>query len=343
MGIICDATEREEWIRRHRGERDGRVKDRIKVVLWYDEGRTLAEIAHLLFLSEEGVREHLNDFKRSKKIKPENGGSVAQLSGADAQKLLAHLDNFTYTDVREICAYVQKRFNVLYSRSGMTAWLHRNGFTFHQPCGVPAKADSTKQAAFIKMYKELKKTLPDNAKILFMDGVHPTHQTRLVCGWIRRGRRKQLPMTPSQKRVNILGAIDLEGMNLVTKRYDTLNGEAVVDFLKHLRTQDPHTILHVINDRGRYNTCPVVVEALKKWGIVQHLLPPYSPNLNVIERCWKIMHEHVTNNIYYPTFAAFSNALDHFFNVTFKENARTFIDRLTDNFTPIHSQLIPHS
>jgi transposase len=343
MGVLFKVNEREEWISRHRGERDGRVKDRIKAVLWYDEGHTISEIAYRLFLSEEGVRGHINDFIRSKKVKPENGGSVAQLVGEAAQRLLAHLDDVTYTDVREICAYVQKRFNVLYSRSGMTAWLHRHGFTFHQPCGVPAKADGARQAAFIKMYEELKRTLPDNAKIYFLDGVHPTHQTRLVAGWIRRGCRKQLPMTPSQKRVNILGAIDLEGMNLVTKRYDTLNGEAVVDFLKHLRTQDPHAVLHVINDRGRYNTCPVVAEALEKLDIVQHLLPPYSPNLNVIERCWKIMHEHVTNNTYYPTFTAFSNALDHFFNVTFKEKARSFIDRLTDNFTPIHSQLIPHS
>lgn len=343
MGIIFDAKEREGWIKRHRGERDRRVADRIKVVLWYDEGRTLAEIAHLLFLSEEGVRGHLNDFKRSEKMKPENGGSVAQLSGENAQKLLEHLDVHTYTDVRDICAYVREKFNVLYSRSGMSAWLHRNGFTFHQPCGVPAKADGAKQAAFIKMYEELKKTLPDNAKILFLDGVHPTHQTRLTRGWIRRGRRKELPMTPSQKRVNILGAIDLESMSLVTKRYDTLNGEAVVDFLKHLQDQEPHAVLHVINDRGRYNTCPVVAEALARLGITQHLLPPYSPNLNAIERCWKIMHEHVTNNKYYPTFAAFSDALDHFFNVTFKEKAHSFIDRLTDNFTPIHSQLIPHS
>lgn len=165
MGVVFDVTEREEWIGRHRGERDRRVADRIKVVLWYDEGRTLAEIAHLLFLSEEGVRGHLNDFIKSKKIKPENGGSVAQLSGAAAEELLAHLEDVTYTDVREICAYVQKRFKVLYSRSGMTAWLHRHGFTFHQPCGVPAKADGAKQAAFIKDYETLKKTLLGNAKI----------------------------------------------------------------------------------------------------------------------------------------------------------------------------------
>lgn len=343
MGLLFDVQRREEWILRHRGERDRRVADRIKAVLWYDEGHTMVEIAYRLFLSEQGVRDQINDFIKSEKIKPENGGSVAQLSGENADKLLAHLDDHTYTDVRDICAYARAKFHVTYSRSGMSAWLHRNGFTFHKPAGVPAKADGTAQAAFIAAYEKLKKTLPDNAKILFLDGVHPTHQTRLTRGWIRRGHRKELPMTPSQKRVNILGALDLASMDLVTKRYDTLNGEAVVDFLTHLRARNPTAVLHVINDRGRYNTCPVVADALEKLDIKQHLLPPYSPNLNTIERCWKIMHEHVTNNTYYPTFAAFSDALDHFFNVTFKEKARSFIDRLTDNFTPIHSQLIPHS
>jgi transposase len=35
-----------------------------------------------------------------------------------------------------------------------------------------------------------------------------------------------------------------------------------------------------------------VVEKAKELNIKLHYLPPYSPNLNPIERLWKVMNEH---------------------------------------------------
>ena len=50
-----------------------------------------------------------------------------------------------------------------------------------------------------------------------MDSVHPTHQTRMAYGWIRKGLRKELPTTSGQKRMNIIGALNLESMQLMHK------------------------------------------------------------------------------------------------------------------------------
>ena len=49
---------------RHRGERDGRVRDRIKAVLLRDDGMSYGEIARVLFLSDEGVRQQIEDYLR---------------------------------------------------------------------------------------------------------------------------------------------------------------------------------------------------------------------------------------------------------------------------------------
>ena len=46
----------------HRLGRDGRVKDRIKVVLLRDDGWSYASIAEAFFLREEGVRQQLKDY-----------------------------------------------------------------------------------------------------------------------------------------------------------------------------------------------------------------------------------------------------------------------------------------
>ena len=160
------------------------------------------------------------------------------------------------------------------------------GSVIIKPAPEPAKADKAKQEAFIAFYENLKRTLSDKEKIVFMDGVHPTHQTRMAYGWIRRGTRKELPTTSGQKRMNIVGALDLEDRRLMHQEYATIDGEAIIGFLKNLEVHMPTaSAIHVVLDAARYHTCPAVMDCVKKSRIKLHHLPPYSPNLNAIERC----------------------------------------------------------
>lgn len=335
MERFLTATARADLLRQHRCERDGRIKDRIKVILLRDDGWSYASIAEALFLSEEGIRQQLMDYLKSdgKKIRPENGGSESSLNEIQAQGLKKHLEKHLYVKASDICEYVQKTYGVRYSVSGMTDWLKRQGFTFHQPCGVPAKADAEAQERFVDEYEKLKRYLADEDHIVFMDGAHPTHAVRFTRGWIRKGERKEIPTNGSQKRLNILGALNLAEMLLHTRQYDTINGSNVIDFLSYLQTVMPAGVIHVILDQARYHTC----KELKEWLVINprvrlHYLPPYSPNLNSIEPCWKVMHEHTTNNLYHSTFRDFTEKIEAFLHYTFPAKAREWADRLTDNF-----------
>jgi predicted ArsR family transcriptional regulator len=64
MGTILNAEERKDLLVRHSGERDGRVSDRIKAMLLRDDGMSCGEIARVLFLSDEGVRQQIEDYLR---------------------------------------------------------------------------------------------------------------------------------------------------------------------------------------------------------------------------------------------------------------------------------------
>jgi hypothetical protein len=63
-----------------------------------------------------------------------------------------------------------------------------------------------------------------------------------------------------------------------------------------------------------------------------HYLPPYSPNLNPIERLWKVMNEHVRNNVYFSSKIKFISAVKEFFDATLPEIASSLASRITDNF-----------
>ena len=337
-GLFLSPEVRAALLSQHKRERDGRIKDRLKAVILRDDDWSLRAIAEALLISEEGVRQHLLDYAHTGKLKPENGGSEGFLSDKQAAELLAHLDAHLYVKVCAIAAYVHETFGIRYSVRGMTDWLKRHDFTFHQPSGVPAKADAQAQKAFVAKYEGIKKNLGDDDQIVFMDGVHPSHAVRFVRGWIRKGQRREIPTNASQKRLNILGALNLETMTLHRQEYDTLNAEAVTAFLTVLLASQPRGILHVILDRGRYQHCAAVwaFEAANP-RLRLHYLPPYSPNINAIEPAWKIMHEHTTNNQHHPTFKDFSEKIRHFFDVTFPQNALAWTDRLTDNFRVLGS------
>ncbi|MGF1756408.1 transposase, partial [Photobacterium sagamiensis] len=68
-----------------------------------------------------------------------------------------------------------------------------------------------------------------------------------------------------------------------------------------------------------------------------HYLPPYSPNLNPIERLWKVMNEKSRNNVYFKSKRDFKEAIDQFFTVTLPEIAGSLTSRLNDNFQVLKS------
>jgi transposase len=73
------------------------------------------------------------------------------------------------------------------------------------------------------------------------------------------------------------------------------------------------TWIYVICDNARYYRSKAVQEYLKGSRIKLVFLPPYAPNLNLIERLWKFFKKQVLYNRYYESFDAFRKACEEFF------------------------------
>ena len=333
------AKERQDLIARHRKERDGKIRDRIKAVLAYDDGYSYSEIARLLLLDDETIRRHIKDYFDKNKLAPENGGSESYLNEAESLKLKAHLSEVTYLYVKDICAFVKDTFKKSYSISGMTKWLHANGFRYKKPHSVPAKANKEAQEEFIKFYEKLKKKAETEEPIYFADSVHPQHQTHLAYGWILEGERKGMPTTASQKRLSFIGGICLDGHKFFYQQATEVNAESIASFLVELRKRHPEKcVIHLIWDNAGYHRDEAIQAFAEGLAIKLHYLPPYSPNLNPIERLWKLMHEHVTYNTYYETFAEFTEATIEFLKSIGRKKI-ILRSRITDNFHTLHSPI----
>ena len=69
----------------------------------------------------------------------------------------------------------------------------------------------------------------------------------------------------------------------------------------------------IICDNARYYRSKAVSEYLENSRIDLLFLPPYSPNLNLIERFWKFFKRQVLYNHYYEAFNDYKNACKRFF------------------------------
>ena len=70
--------------------------------------------------------------------------------------------------------------------------------------------------------------------------------------------------------------------------------------MEHLRVsyEDKEKIYFIV-DNAPYYTSNIVKSRAVEFGITIVYLPPYSPNLNPIERLWKYMNEKVRNNVFF--------------------------------------------
>jgi transposase len=336
--IFLSDDERAQLRAQHKLERDGRIRDRIKAVLLFDKGWSVAAIAEALLLSEDAIRTHVTEYKESKKLKPENGGSVQKLSSEHSDQLVKHLQSHTYLYVKDIIAYVQSTWSVTYSVPGMRNWLQRYGFSYKKPALVPGKANEQQQREWLAQYEKLKQDLPADETICFIDGVHPTHNVQPAYGWIKKGVRKEIPANTGRARVNLSGVVDVITHKVLVQEDDMLNAEATISFLRKLEDAYPtKSKIHLFSDNARYYRNKSVTEYLKTSRIRLHFLPPYSPNLNPIERLWKWMKECVLYNTYYEDFEDFKSAIFGFFATLSTLDAesvlgQTFRSRVRDRF-----------
>lgn len=137
--------------------------------------------------------------------------------------------------------------------------------------------------------------------------------------------------------MNFIGGICLNGHRFSYRQVDKVDAVNICDFLWQLRQANPGKYhVHVIWDNARPHRNDEVHVFAEELGIKLHYLPPYSPNLNPVERIWKLMHESVRYNKYYGKFSEFTEATLGFFkNIGRKKNILR--NRITDNFQILHS------
>ncbi len=114
-----------------------------------------------------------------------------------------------------------------------------------------------------------------------------------------------------RQRYNVLGAINAVTHELVREANDGyINAQTVCALLRKLAAKHGGGPITLILDNARYQRCKLVQELAATLNIELLFLPPYSPNLNQIERLWKFVKKTALNSRHYPNFQEFKAGID---------------------------------
>jgi transposase len=336
MNSLLAPEEREILIEAHRAERNKRQADRIKTLLLLDEGRTYEEVAKILLLDDSTIRRYETEYQEGgpdNLLEDDYRGGMSALAALQEEELKAHLREHLYHRAKDVCEYVRQKYGVEYTPEGMVHLLHRLGFSYKKTKQVPGQADPEKQKAFLsETYENIKQNRGENDELYFADGSHPQHNSMPSYGWIPTGEEKETKTNTGRQRVNLNGALNARDHSVVVQDADPINADALIALFKALEQKHPRAeTIHVIGDNAKYNHALQVGEYEKMARMKIHYLPPYAPNLNLIERLWKFFHKKVLSNTYYETYLQFKTAsLDFFKNI--HQHTEELDTLLTENF-----------
>lgn len=309
--------------------RDGRLAYKINAVILLGSGWTFEEVAEALLFDNETLRSYVNHYVTGgipALIKNNYKGSNPKLSEDQIQKLCGELDEKIYPNTQTIAHYIKIQFGIDYSISGLTDLLKRLNYVYKKPKLVPGNADADMQEFFINEFMKFMENKRKTDAVFFVDAIHPTHNTMGAYGWMKKGKDTELQSNTGRSRLNIHGAMNAQTYETtIICSEDNINTESTISLFKYLITLYPlATTIYVILDNARYHFSDEVQEWVKKSKIKLVFLPPYSPELNLIERLWRVFKKNIMYNKYYRTFNEFKNACMGFFT-----NQRKYQDEIS--------------
>lgn len=169
-----------------------------------------------------------------------------------------------------------------------------------------------------------------------MDAVHPQHNTMAAYGWIKKGERRCLLSNSGRQRLNLHGAINVESNEMTVVESPTVDKDSTLQVLELVEHKYPKAKqIMVILDNARYHYSKEVREWVKDKRVQLVFLPAYSPQLNLIERAWKLFKKKVLYNQYHATLEDFRDAAIGFFK-NIRQYSEELISLLDGGFEDLH-------
>lgn len=232
-----------------------------------------------------------------------SSGRPSRLTGEVEAYLQKGLDHARWNTAAQAQEELEKHFKRRFAYQTVWYWLKKCAGVLRVPRPVHVKRDSAQAEAFKRSFLGILRRLPITGKkpvkIWFADesryGLLPNH--RRV--WTRKGLRPHKLWQSKYEWSYCYGAIDpMEGKTVFVQT-PSVNLEWTRVFLEQITKQYPNHEHVIIWDGAGFHPKDSTHEIVPE-GIHILNLPPYSPELNPIEKLWDLIQDHTANKLW-PT------------------------------------------
>ncbi|MFC7559597.1 IS630 family transposase [Paenibacillus farraposensis] len=323
--------------------KERRMYERYQAIYLHLKGTPMTAIADILNRNRMTVSSYIHTY--------ENGGLAAlQLkhsSGAPTRLTKEQQDQLKQTvaysvphevgftakhnwTLELIATYVEREWGHRYSLRGISKVMERLGLSYTKPTFTLAAADPEKQRQFAEMtFPDLKKLLNhENDHLLFEDESMIRDYQAIQKTWFLRGKQRIIPTTGKHRGVKLLATVDYRTGRIVWQE-DEHTAETFLTFLQKVLSAYPAGSIVIVLDNARIHHAKLLQPFLEeqKGRLELVFLPPYSPQLNIVEGLWKWLKSSVINNVFYSTVTEIRLRVGQFIDEIMK-HPHAIIDRL---------------
>lgn len=302
-----------------------RVVRRIHALLALAENQSVEEVAEILNLGQQTIRDYRNAFLlkgASSLVYKRPPGRPSKLTKTQRRKLAdlikAGPQAAGYTsggwNTPMIQDLIQERFGVSYHPHYLATLLHNLGFSYQKARFVSDHLNEAKRLEWrqTRWPKILRQARRKKALLLFGDEASFAQWGSLSYTWALKGQQPEVPTSGKRKGYKIFGLIDyFSGQFFYKSQTGRFNSESYAAFLLDVLSQTPHHLI-VIQDGARYHTSKAMKLFFKahEERLTIEQLPAYSPDFNPIEHLWKKVKKEATHLKYFPEFTDLQQEVD---------------------------------
>jgi transposase len=298
---------------------------RIHALLALAQGQSVSEVAQMLALGEQTVRDYRNQYLckgMASLVYTAPPGRPSKLTKTQRQQLAqwikASPQDSGYTsgcwNTPMIQDLIQRHFGVVYHPHYIATLLKNMGFSYQKARFVSdhlseAKRLEWRQTRWPKILRQAKQR---KALLLFGDEASFAQWGSLSYTWAPKGHQPEVPTSGKRKAYKVLGLIEyFSGRFFYQTHAGRFNSQSYAAFLREVLAQTTQPIV-VIQDGARYHTSKAMEAFFKMHEdrLTMEQLPAYSPDFNPMEHLWKKVKKEATHLKHFPAFTDLQQEVD---------------------------------
>jgi transposase len=230
------------------------------------------------------------------------GGNYSQLQEPHIQEAMkAQQDAGKIRTAGDMQRYLEREHGIVRKAKSLYKWMGRKlGAALRVPRPVHVKKDPQAAQAFLAgleaQLKSLRLKKGKAVRIWVQDEGRFGRHTIVRSAWARRGHRLVLPTQRKYRWGYLYGALELGTGASEFAYWDGVDMDISTEFLRRIVRSEPGAQQVVIWDGAGFHLradCRPIPR-----GVRLIVLPPYSPELNPIEKLWDVLKDGLCNQVF---------------------------------------------